>query len=49
MDIKIKDLSKVDFNSPEIKKQYEEVKERNKRLLDSTKVDWRQMYRTFDV
>ena len=45
----LEEISKIDFNSPKLKKEYEEIERRNKALIESTKPDWRTMHRTFDV
>ena len=48
-EIKLKDLDKIDFNSPKLKAEADEIERKNKELLKSTKPDWRTMHRTFDV
>lgn len=47
--INLKDISKIDFNSPKLKAEFEEIERKNKELLKSTKPDWRAMHQTFDL
>lgn len=46
--MKIKNLNKVDFDSPELKKLWNELEKRNEELLASTKVDYVSLNRCFD-
>ena len=46
--MKIKNLNEIDFNSPELKRQWNELKKRNEELLSSTKVDYDSLNRCFD-
>lgn len=47
--MKLKDLDNIDFNSPKLKAEFDEIERKNKELLESTKPDYRTMHRTFDV
>lgn len=47
-EIKLKNLDEIDFDSPELKAEADEIERRNKRLLESTKPDWKEMHRPFD-
>jgi len=46
--MKLKDLDKIDFNSPELLSEFEAIKERRKKLLESTKIDWKGLNQPFD-
>ncbi len=39
VEIKLKNLNDVNFESKELKKEFEEVKKRNEQLIESTKID----------
>lgn len=49
MDILLKDIDKIDFNSPKLKSEWEELENRNKLLLESTKVNRKALNKTFDI
>ena len=44
-EIKFKDLSKVDFDSPELKNEYDLLLKRLERLIESTNADWNRIDR----
>ncbi len=45
----LKDLDKINFNSPELLAEFEAIKERGERLLESTKVDSQSLNKSFDI
>lgn len=45
----LEEISKIDFNSPKLKKEFEEIERKNKELLESTKPDRSKMHIPFDV
>lgn len=49
MEIAIKNLDKVDFNSPEIVREFEELEIQHKLLLKSTIPDVEVMNKTFTI
>jgi hypothetical protein len=49
VEIKLKDLDKIDFDSPELKKEFDEIERRNKLLMESTKVDREAMNKAFEI
>ena len=49
IEIKLKDLSSIDFESKKLKKEFEEVKKRNERLMESTKIDTESLSNRFEI
>jgi len=45
----LEEISKIDFNSPKLKKEYQEIERRNKELMESAKVDRSRLHIPFDV
>ena len=39
IEVKLKDIDKVNFESKKLRKEFESVKQRNEELIESTKVD----------
>jgi len=44
----LEEISKIDFNSPEMKAEIEAIEKRNKELLENMKVDRKSLSMTFD-
>lgn len=49
IEIKLKNLSNVNFESKKLKNEFEEVKKRNEQLIESTKIDTESLSRRFEI
>lgn len=49
IEIKLKDLESLDFDSKELRDEFEDVKKRNEALIESTKIDTDSLSRKFEV
>ena len=48
VEIKLKNLSDVNFESKKLKAEFEEVKKRNEQLIESTKIDTESLSNRFE-
>ncbi|GAB5524632.1 MAG: hypothetical protein Roseis2KO_25040 [Roseivirga sp.] len=49
VEVKLKDLNSVNFESKQLKEEFEEVKKRNEQLIESTKIDTKSLSRRFEI
>lgn len=47
--IKLKELDQINFNSPKLKAEFSELEKSNEALLDSMKADRKAMNQTFNI